>query len=206
MRGHLQRCDGRLLTLAARRPVLHWRPDLRHLAQSTRPRLLHRLLWWTSLLVLAFVFASAASYKFIHYSTYCASAMTLVPRWASRELGGIAIAGLPVLESGIAGFLLVPRWRLWGATSAASLLVAFSALLASHYADGVISKGCGCNWAVLRVLTPEHIGAMLIRNGILEAVALYLCWHDIAKGSSAAPSCVPGQGPAPVGPELRSNY
>ena len=159
---------------AARGPV-RTRPEAR---RRDRRR---RILLAVSVGSLCLVFTSAALYKFLNFQSYRSTALSLLPSWLPGGVAQVGVAGVPVLELGIALFVVIPPWRLAGSSLALGLLCVFTGVIALQYADGLMGPRCGCNWDVLRILAPRRVELMLLRNGLLILAAIFIVAVEIRR-------------------------
>jgi uncharacterized membrane protein YphA (DoxX/SURF4 family) len=119
------------------------------------------LLVWIALACTATLFAHAAIAKAMDLALF---EQHLAAFGVPQTLLGIAARAVPAAEA-FAALLMFTPWRTAGAALAASLLLLYGALMASHVARGR-TPDCGCGGEPLPVSW-----VLVLRNAALAAVA-----------------------------------
>ncbi len=134
---------------------------------------------------LSLYWGAAAVYKFTHLARHVHAAVRLAPEWADPELVARLAYAVPVLELGVAVFLLSRSHRVFGAWLSIALLCVFTAVLTTAaFAEGRAPQ-CACTWPVLQVAAPGDAVMMTIRNATLVAAALVVWLRDRGPSESA---------------------
>lgn len=140
----------------------------------------------TSAVVLAIVFLVAGVWKIV--DTYTAAAMMIQAR-VPGELGLTAALSFGVLETVAGVFLLVPRFRRWGAILTAFLLIAFMLYVGWHYGE-LHGQECSCFPWIKRTVGPGFFAGDLLLLLLAGAAGIWARRSESVRGAAIVAGAV----------------